>query len=72
MLKYEQIQMKEALIISYKTNSGTGKMALKKDHENFEETKLRTITHLTFDGCEILECKDVLYITDDDLNEWLK
>ena len=72
MLKCEKIQMKEALIITYKTENGAGKMVLKKDHEDFEETKFKTITHLTSDGCEIIECKDVLYITDEDLNEWMR
>jgi hypothetical protein len=47
-------------------------MYLKKGHEDFEETKVRVMTHLTSDGCEIIECKDVLYITDDQLQEYLK
>ena len=72
MLKCEKIQMKEALIITYKTNTGFGKMSLKKDHEDFEETKFRVMAHLTSDGCEIIECKDVLYVTDDQLQEYLK
>ena len=72
MLKCEKIQMKEALIITYKANNAYGKMYLKKDHEDFEETKFRAMTHLTSDGCEIIECKDVLYITDDQLQEYLK
>ena len=72
MLKCEKIQMKEALIITYKTNTGFGKMSLKKDHEDFEETKFRVMTHLTSDCCEIIECKDVLYVTDDQLQEYLK
>lgn len=72
MLKVEKIQMKEALIITYKTDTGVGKMSLRKDHKDFEETKFRVMTHLTSDGCKIIECKDVLYITDDQLQEYLK
>ena len=72
MLKCEKIQLKEALIITYKTNTGIGKISLKKNHEDFEETKFRVMTHLTYDGCEIIECKDVLYCTDEDLSEYLK
>ena len=72
MLKCEKIQMKEALVITYKTNNAYGKMYLKKDYENFEETKFRVMTQLTYDGCEIIECKDVLYVTDEHLQEYLK
>ena len=72
MLKCEKIQLKEALIITYKTNTGFGKMSLKKNYENFEEQKHLVMTKLTQDGCEVTECKDVLYCTDEDLNEWLR
>ena len=72
MLKCEKIQLKEALIITYKTSAGFGKMSLKKNYENFEEQKHLVMTKLTQDGCEVTECKDVLYCTDEDLNEWLR
>lgn len=73
MLKCEKIQMKEALIITYKVgNKSYGKISLKKNYENFEEQKHLIMAKLIQDDCQIIECKDVLYCTDEDLNEWLK
>ena len=72
MLKYEQIKLKEALLISYEGEGRVGKIALKKGYDSFEEQKHLVMTKLLQDGCQILECKDVLYVTDDQLQEYLK
>jgi hypothetical protein len=72
MLKCEKIQMKEALIITYKIGETLGGMSLKKDYEDFEEKKNLIMSKLIQDGCQILGCKDVLYITDNQLQEYLK
>lgn len=72
MLKVEKIQMKEALIISYNNATVSGKMSLKKDYEDFEEKKNLVISKLIQDGFTNIETKDVLYITDDQLQEYLK
>lgn len=72
MLKVEKIQMKEALIITYSNDTVRGKMSLKKDYEDFEEKKYLLITKLTQDGFTNIETQDVLYITDDQLLEYLK
>lgn len=72
MLKCEKIQMKEALIISYSNDIASGKMSLKKDYEDFEEKKNLIISKLIQDGFTNVETQDVLYITDDQLQEYLK
>lgn len=72
MLKCEKIQMKEALIITYSNDTVRGKMSLKKDYEDFEEKKNLIISKLIQDGFTNIECQDVLYITDDQLQEYLK
>lgn len=72
MLKYEQIKMKEALIITYSNNTVRGKMSLKKDYEDFEEKKNLIISKLIQDGFTNVETQAVLYITDDQLQEYLK
>jgi hypothetical protein len=68
----EQLQMKEALIITYSNDKVKGKMSLKKNYENFEEKKYLLITKLTQDGFTNVETQDVLYINDDQLQEYLK
>ena len=72
MLKVEKIQMKEALIISYSNAIANGKMSLKKDYEDFEEKKNLIISKLIQDGFTNIETQSVLYITDDQLQEYLK
>lgn len=72
MLKVEKIQMKEALIISYSNATVSGKMSLKKDYEDFEEKKNLIISRLIQDGFTNVETQSVLYITDDQLQEYLK
>ena len=71
MLKFEQMQLTEATIISYKTENSTGKMVLKKDHEDFEKTKVRTMFQLVQNNCEILNCEDILYSSEENLQEYL-
>jgi hypothetical protein len=71
MLKYEKIQMKEALIISYNNGKNKGKMGIKKDYPGYEEVKLEALTKLTEQGF-VIETQDILYITDDQLQEYLK
>jgi hypothetical protein len=68
----EQLQMKEALIITYSNDKVKGKMSLKKNYEDFEEKKYLLITKLTQDGFTNVETQDVLYINDDQLQEYLK
>jgi hypothetical protein len=72
MLKVEKIQMKEALIISYSNTTVRGKMSLKKDYEDFEEKKNLILSKLIQDGFTNVETQSVLYITDDQLQEYLK
>ena len=72
MLKVEKIQMKEALIISYSNATVSSKMSLKKDYEDFEEKKNLIISKLIQDGFTNVETQAVLYITDDQLQEYLK
>ena len=72
MLKVEKSQMKEALIISYSNATASGKMSLKKDYEDFEEKKNLIISKLIQDGFTNVEAQAVLYITDDQLQEYLK
>ena len=72
MLKCEKIQLKEALIISYSNDTVRGKMSLKKDYEDFEEKKNLIISKLIQDGFTNVETQAVLYITDDQLQEYLK
>ena len=72
MLKCEQVQLKEALLISYEGEGRVGKIALKKCYDSFEEKKHLVMTKLIQDGCEIIECKDILYYSDENLQEYLK
>ena len=44
----KQLQMKEALIISYSTESDTGKVSIKLDEPNFETIKNSTLIQLFF------------------------
>lgn len=68
----EQQQIKEALIITYSNDTVRGKMSLKKDYEDFEEKKNLILSKLIQDGFTNIETQDVLYITDDQLQEYLK
>jgi hypothetical protein len=47
-------------------------MSLKKDYEDFEEKKNLIISKLIQDGFTNVETQSVLYITDDQLQEYLK
>jgi hypothetical protein len=72
MLKVEKMQLKEALIISYGNDTTRGKISLKKDYEDFEEKKHLVLSKLIQDGLEVIECKDILYYSDENLQEYLK
>ena len=71
MLKYEKIQLKEALIISYTKDNNKGKMVLKKEYSNFLYLKQEALATLNWQGFTI-DCQDILYYSDEDLQEYLK
>lgn len=70
MITGEQLQFKDALLITYSNGSVTGKVCLKKDHENFQEIKTAMIEKLNADDM-VYKCEDILYYSEANLQEYI-
>lgn len=62
----EQLQMKEALVITYANETGSGKISLKMDNPDFELAKEKVLTKLTEQNFSI-KTDYVLYVNDSEL-----
>ena len=71
-MEYEQLRFKEALVIRYTNGKANGSICLKADYSDFEEKKNLFISKLIQDGFTNIETQSVLYITDDELQEYIK
>lgn len=71
-MEYEQLRFKEALVIRYTNGKSNGSICLKTDYPDFEEKKNLFISKLIQDDFTNIETESVLYITDDELQEYIK
>ena len=62
----EQLQMKEALVITYSNETGAGRIGLKMDNPEFESAKEKVLTKLAEQKFNI-KTDYVLYVNDDEL-----